>query len=78
MMKRLYLFVPMVTLLLVSAANAQYPLLDMIAQKVIQKYQQSTCEQLWQQKNEPKPPMEQEAYRRCAVIRRCAPHSSIK
>ena len=60
MMKRSYLFVLAATLLLVNAADAQYPLLDMIAQKVIQKYQQSTCEQLWQQKNEPKPPMEQE------------------
>ena len=60
MMKRSYLFVLAATLLLANAADAQYPLLDMIAQKVIQKYQQSTCEQLWQQKNEPKPPMEQE------------------
>jgi len=32
----------------------------MVAQKVIQKYQQSTCEQLWQKKGEPKPAMEQE------------------
>ena len=60
MMKRSYLFVLAATLLLANAADAQYPLLDMIAQKVIQKYQQSTCEQLWQQKAEPKPPMEQE------------------
>jgi hypothetical protein len=61
MKKRSYLFVFAVALLLVSAADAQYPILDMIAQKVIQKYQQSTCEQLWQQKSAPKPPMEQEA-----------------
>ncbi len=47
-------------LLLVGVAGAQYPILDLIATKVIQKYQQSTCEQLWQQKGEPKPPMEQE------------------
>jgi len=60
MMKRSYMFVVVSVLLFAGAANAQYPLLDMIAQKVIQKYQQSTCEQLWQQKNEPKPPMEQE------------------
>ena len=59
--KHSYLFVCAVTLLFVGAADAQYPILDMIAQKVIQKYQQSTCEQLWQQKNAPKPPMEQEA-----------------
>ena len=47
-------------LLLVGTAGAQYPILDLIATKVIQKYQQSTCEQLWQQKGEPKPAMEQE------------------
>ena len=32
----------------------------MMANKVVQKYKQSTCEQLWQQKAEPKPAMEQE------------------
>jgi hypothetical protein len=30
------------------------PLLDMISQGVIQKYQNSTCEQLWQQRSAPK------------------------
>lgn len=33
-----------------GAAYAQYPIMDMIANKVIQKYQSSTCEQLWQNK----------------------------
>jgi hypothetical protein len=38
-----------------SAADPQqYPLMDMIADKIIQKYQTSTCEQLWQQKAQPK------------------------
>src|SRR5213079_1631805 len=46
--------------------NAQdFPILDKIADKVIQKYQQSTCEQLWQERAEkgkaPKPQMEQQA-----------------
>ena len=63
-MKRFYLFVALF-LLFAGAADAQYPVLDMIAQKVIQKYQQSTCEQLWQERAEkgkaPKPQMEQEA-----------------
>ena len=31
-------------------ANAQYPVMDMVANKVIQKYQNATCEQLWQEK----------------------------
>src|SRR5881398_1529290 len=49
-----------------AAVNAQqYPIMDKIADKVIQKYQQSTCEQLWQERAQkgkaPKPQMEQEA-----------------
>lgn len=61
MKKHLYWFALLFTLLLVGVAGAQFPVLDMIADKVIQKYQSSTCEQLWQQKGQPKPPMEQEA-----------------
>ncbi len=52
--------------LLGTAINAQdFPILDKIADKVIQKYQQSTCEQLWEERAQkgkaPKPQMEQEA-----------------
>jgi len=52
--------------LFVAAVNAQqYPIMDKIADKVIQKYQQSTCEQLWQERAQkgkaPKPQMEQQA-----------------
>jgi hypothetical protein len=42
----------------------QYPILDKVADKVIQKYQTATCEQLWQEKSAkpaPKPQMEQQA-----------------
>jgi hypothetical protein len=43
-------------------AGAQdYPLMDMIASKVIQKYQQSSCEQLWKKKGQPESEMEQRA-----------------
>jgi len=45
---------------LAGAACAQdYPILEGIAEKVIQKYQQATCEQLWQQKSKPKPDIEE-------------------
>jgi len=49
-----------------AALNAQdYPIMDRIADKVIQKYQTSTCEQLWQERAQkgkaPQPQMEQEA-----------------
>jgi hypothetical protein len=48
-----------------GTAAAQYPVLDMVAGKLVQKYQQSSCEQLWQekaqQKGRPKPEKEQQA-----------------
>jgi len=52
-------------LLASETASAQYPVLDAVAGKVIQKYQGSSCEQLWQEKAEhqgrPRPPREQQA-----------------
>ena len=51
-------------LLVAGVARAQYgqhPLLDAAANKVIQKYQYSSCEQLWQQRGQPKSQREQEA-----------------
>ena len=48
-----------------GVAHAQYPIMDRVATKVIQKYQTSTCQQLWQEKaqgqGQPKPEMEQRA-----------------
>jgi len=65
MRKRLYLFAIMAPMLLVAgAASAQYqqhPLLDEAANRVIQKYQNSSCEQLWQKRGQPPSPREQEA-----------------
>jgi len=37
-----------VGILSAGVATAQYPMLDMVADRVVQKYQGSTCEQLWQ------------------------------
>jgi hypothetical protein len=37
-----------------GVAGAQYPILDTIADKVVQKYEQSSCEQLWEKKGQPK------------------------
>jgi len=42
-----------------ATAPAQYPVLDAVTNTVIQKYQQATCEQLWQKKTEP-PTQEQQ------------------
>ena len=40
---------------------AQFPILDMVANRVIEKYQSASCEQLWQQKGQPKSQEEQRA-----------------
>jgi hypothetical protein len=42
-----------------GAALADYPLMNVVADKVIQKYQTSSCEQLWAQKQQPKTEQEQ-------------------
>jgi hypothetical protein len=60
-MRRSYLFALAFALLFAGVAAAQFPILDAIADKVVQKYQNSTCEQLWQEKSKPKQPREQEA-----------------
>src|SRR5262249_37512764 len=66
MRQRLYLLAFAFVLLAVSIASAQeYPILDKVAQKVIQKYQTSSCQQLAMQKSQPptgqKAAMEQRA-----------------
>ena len=46
--------------LVVGIAVAQpFPVLDRVADKVVQKYRSSSCEQLWQKKGQPKSPEEQ-------------------
>jgi hypothetical protein len=60
-MKRVCLWVSAIVLCAGGVAFAQqYPVLDMVAGKVIQKYQGSTCEQLWEKKGQPKSEKEQE------------------
>jgi hypothetical protein len=46
MTTRVFLFAMVSAPLFVGVAGAQHRLLDMIAGKVVQKYQHSTCEQL--------------------------------
>jgi hypothetical protein len=41
------------------ASAQQFPILDRVAEKVIQKYQTSNCEQLWEQKGKTKSPEEE-------------------
>ena len=54
-MRRYSYVLALITFLLyVGIAGAQqYPILDKVAQKVIQKYQTSSCQQLAQEKSQP-------------------------
>lgn len=48
-----------------TSAAAQYPIMEAVADRIVQKYQQSSCQELWQEKmqkqGQPKPEMEQRA-----------------
>ena len=54
MRKRVSLVAVMLVLLEVGIARAQgsYPIMDKLAQKVVEKYQTSSCQQLAMQKNQ--------------------------
>jgi len=63
--KRLYLFsLALLMSLLAGTAHAQYgqyPVLDAATNRVIQKYQNSSCDQLWQDRYQPKSQDQQRA-----------------
>jgi hypothetical protein len=56
MIKRSYLFAAAIALLYATVAAAQHPILDAVANKVVAKYQSSTCQQLMQSKAQKQPP----------------------
>ena len=61
MIRRYSLPAVFLALLCWGYAMAQHPLMDKLANKVIQKYQQASCEELANQKNQPRSQQEQEA-----------------
>ena len=64
-----------------SGAQAQqYPIMNDIANKIIQKYKNSSCEQLWEEEplTLPQPWKNSASSDCCAAIRKCAPRSSIR
>ena len=67
MKRRFWLLTALPVILIASTAVADFPILDMVANKVVQKYERATCEQLWQERAEgqgkPKPEEEQRLVR---------------
>jgi hypothetical protein len=65
MSKRIWLVAVAASLAAAIAYAQQYPIMERVADKVIEKYQTATCEQLWQEKaqgqGKPKPEMQQRA-----------------
>jgi len=62
MIKRSYLFALIPALLYVSVAKADdYPIMKAVAAKVVQKYQNASCEDLAAQKKQPPTDMEKRA-----------------
>jgi hypothetical protein len=64
MKKSLFLLVPAIAATLCAStirAQEQFPIMEKVADRVIQKYQQSSCQQLMAQRNQPKGPQQQRA-----------------
>jgi len=61
MKKRIHLLVVVCALSATGIVVGQGRIMDMVANKVITKYQTASCEQLWQQKGQPKSPEEEKA-----------------
>lgn len=59
MAKRLYPYALLPILFVAGIASADYPMVNIAADRVIAKYQNATCEQLWEQKGQPKTDEEQ-------------------
>jgi len=61
MLKRIGFLVVVCGMVATGLAIGQGRMLDMVANKVVTKYQNSTCEQLWEKKGQPKSAEEQRA-----------------
>jgi hypothetical protein len=60
MSKRFFAALGIVAAVVAGVVYAQqFPILDAVAGKVVQKYQSSSCEQLYEKKGQPKGPEEQ-------------------
>jgi len=64
MNKSSLMFLLVTAIVMAGSARADYPIVDNVANRIIQKYQTATCQQLWEEKaqgSKPKSEMEQHA-----------------
>ena len=54
MNKRHYLYAVLTALFFAGSVRADYPLMNMVADNVIDKYKNASCEELWKDKEKPK------------------------
>jgi hypothetical protein len=59
MSKRIASFAVVAVLVVAGGVAAQGLIMDAVVSKVVQKYQSASCEQLWQQRGQPKSPEEE-------------------
>jgi hypothetical protein len=57
-----------------STKQSQHPLMDKVAQKVIDKYQNSTCEELKAKKQEPATAQQEEMTKKVVMLLRSDPN----
>jgi hypothetical protein len=55
MSKRSCMSAALAMALVTGIAAAQYPIMDLVADRVVQKYQSSSCDKLWQNKGKQGP-----------------------
>src|SRR5262245_21585561 len=53
--------------------GSQYPIADQVAQKLIQHYQQTSCQELWKERMQPQSPKKEEMASKAAEIMRNDP-----
>jgi hypothetical protein len=72
MNKSSLMFALLTATLAMGIARADYPMVDAVANKIINKYQTASCQQLWQQKAEGKKPPGEMEQRAIAMLKQDA------
>ena len=78
MNKRVSIAVAVASLCVAGFAGGQEMILNMVAQKVVSRYQTASCEQLWQRRASPSRRRRSGPSISCATTRRRAPSSSTR